>query len=150
MSGQIVDATLVPAPKQRNTDGEKEAVKAGKSAKEIWPDHPNKAAQKDSTHTEGSSQLKSERYPRPAYGKLTFQSDLLVTRRNPRDKLSCMERTRRSALDHYVNWVKRMGASVLSSARWYYRQPIFLKENDQKLGQLKWRHQKTGGCCPYT
>jgi hypothetical protein len=47
MSGQIVDASLVPAPKQRNTDSEKEAVKAGKSAKEIWPDEPNKAAQKD-------------------------------------------------------------------------------------------------------
>ena len=47
MAGQIVDASLVPAPKQRNTDGEKEAVKAGKSAKEIWPDEPNKAAQKD-------------------------------------------------------------------------------------------------------
>ena len=47
MSGQIVDATLVPAPKPRNTDGEKEAVKASKSAKEIWPDHPTKAAQKD-------------------------------------------------------------------------------------------------------
>ena len=47
MSGQIVDATLVPAPKQRNTEGEKEAIKAGKSAKEIWPDEPNKAAQKD-------------------------------------------------------------------------------------------------------
>lgn len=47
MSGQIVDATLVPAPKQRNTDGEKEAVKAGNTAKDIWPDHPNKAAQKD-------------------------------------------------------------------------------------------------------
>lgn len=47
MSGQIVDATLVPAPKQRNSDGEKEAIKAGKSAKEIWPDQPNKAAQKD-------------------------------------------------------------------------------------------------------
>lgn len=47
MSGQIVDATLVPAPKQRNSDGEKEAIKAGKSAKEIWPDKPNKAAQKD-------------------------------------------------------------------------------------------------------
>ena len=30
MSGQIVDASLVPAPKQRNTDGEKEAIKAGK------------------------------------------------------------------------------------------------------------------------
>ena len=47
MSGQLVDATLVPAPKQRNTDGEKDAVKAGKTAKEIWPDHPNKAAQND-------------------------------------------------------------------------------------------------------
>ena len=47
MSGQIVDATLVPAPKQRNTDDEKAAVKAGKTAQEIWPDKPNKAAQKD-------------------------------------------------------------------------------------------------------
>ena len=47
MSGQIVDASLVPAPKQRNTEPEKEAVKAGKSAAEIWPDEPNKAAQKD-------------------------------------------------------------------------------------------------------
>ncbi|WP_312415858.1 IS5 family transposase [Shinella sp.] len=47
MSGQIVDASLVPAPKQRNTDREREAIKAGKSAEEIWPDEPNKAAQKD-------------------------------------------------------------------------------------------------------
>lgn len=47
MSGQIVDATLVPAPKQRNTDAEKEAIKAGQTAKEIWPDEPNKAVQKD-------------------------------------------------------------------------------------------------------
>ena len=47
MSGQIVDASLVPAPKQRKMDAEKEAIKAGKSADEIWPDEPNKAAQKD-------------------------------------------------------------------------------------------------------
>lgn len=47
MSGQIVDATLVAAPKQRNTEPEKEAIKAGKCANEIWPDEPNKAAQKD-------------------------------------------------------------------------------------------------------
>lgn len=47
VSGQIVDASLAPAPKQRKTDGEKAAVKAGKSAQEIWPDEPNKAAQKD-------------------------------------------------------------------------------------------------------
>jgi IS5 family transposase len=47
MSGQIVDATLVPAPKQRNSDDEKAAVKDGKRADEIWPDKPHKAAQKD-------------------------------------------------------------------------------------------------------
>ena len=47
MPGQIVDASLVPAPKQRNTDDEKAAIKEGKSSKEIWPDEPNKAAQKD-------------------------------------------------------------------------------------------------------
>lgn len=47
IGGQIVDASLVPAPKQRNTEDEKAAIKAGKSAREIWPDQPNKAAQKD-------------------------------------------------------------------------------------------------------
>ncbi len=47
MSGQIVDASLVPAPKQRNTEAEKAAIKVGKAAGEIWPDEPNKAAQKD-------------------------------------------------------------------------------------------------------
>lgn len=47
MSGQIVDASLVPAPKQRNNEKEKAAIKAGKTAKEIWPDEPNKAVQKD-------------------------------------------------------------------------------------------------------
>ena len=47
MSGQIIDATLVCAPKQRNSDEEREAIKAGRKACEIWPDRPNKAAQKD-------------------------------------------------------------------------------------------------------
>jgi len=47
MSGQIVDASLVPAPKQRNSDAEKDAIKAGKTSAEIWPDEPHKAAQKD-------------------------------------------------------------------------------------------------------
>lgn len=46
-SGQIVDASLVAAPRQRNTDGEKAAIKAGKSASDIWPEKPAKAAQKD-------------------------------------------------------------------------------------------------------
>ena len=47
MAGQIVDASLVPAPKQRNSQDERAAIKEGRSAKEIWPDAPNKAAQKD-------------------------------------------------------------------------------------------------------
>lgn len=47
MGGQIVDATLVAAPKQRNTQEEKNAIKAGKTAGEVWPDKPAKAAQKD-------------------------------------------------------------------------------------------------------
>jgi IS5 family transposase len=33
MSGQIVDATLVPAPKQRNTEDEKQAIKDGQDGR---------------------------------------------------------------------------------------------------------------------
>ena len=47
MSGQIVDRSLVAAPKQRHTRAEKQAVKAGKTAREIWPDQPARVAQKD-------------------------------------------------------------------------------------------------------
>lgn len=47
MGGQIVDATLVQAPRQRMTLEEKAAAKAGKSAREIWPNKPHKAMQKD-------------------------------------------------------------------------------------------------------
>ena len=47
MGGQLVDSTLVAAPKQRNSDDEKKAIKSGKAASEIWPDKPNKARQKD-------------------------------------------------------------------------------------------------------
>ena len=47
MGGQIVDATLVSAPRQRNKEDEKQAIKTGKSSRDIWPDEPAKAAQKD-------------------------------------------------------------------------------------------------------
>ena len=47
MGGQIVDATLVPAPKQRNTEEERAAIKKGRSAKQIWRGKPSKAHQKD-------------------------------------------------------------------------------------------------------
>ena len=44
--GQLVDASLVSAPKQRLTDAEKAAIKQGKDAKGIWA-NPKRAAQKD-------------------------------------------------------------------------------------------------------
>lgn len=47
MSGQIVDVSPVAALKQRNTKGEKDAIKGGKSASEIWPGQPLEATQKD-------------------------------------------------------------------------------------------------------
>lgn len=47
MSGQLVDSSLIHAPKQRNKEDEKAAIKAGQSAKDIWPNEPYKAAQKD-------------------------------------------------------------------------------------------------------
>ena len=46
MGGQIVDASLVAAPKQRNGDGEKADIKAGK-VPQAWKDKPAKLAQKD-------------------------------------------------------------------------------------------------------
>jgi IS5 family transposase len=47
MAGQIVDATLVAAPRQRNTEEEKARIKAGEKAQDIWPDDRAKARQKD-------------------------------------------------------------------------------------------------------
>jgi transposase, IS5 family len=44
--GQIVDATIVNAPKQHNTREENEAIKAGKTP-EGWEEEPAKNAQKD-------------------------------------------------------------------------------------------------------
>ena len=46
MGGQIIDATLVAAPRQRNSDGEKSAIKAGEIP-EAWKDKPAKLRQKD-------------------------------------------------------------------------------------------------------
>lgn len=46
MGGQIVDATIVAAPKQRNSDAEKADIKAGKVPDE-WKNKPAKLRQKD-------------------------------------------------------------------------------------------------------
>lgn len=46
MSGQIVDASLIAAPKQRNTDAEKADIKAGRIPQE-WSKNPARLRQKD-------------------------------------------------------------------------------------------------------
>lgn len=46
MGGQIVDATLVAAPKQRNTEAEKAAIKEG-TVPQAWKGEPTKLRQKD-------------------------------------------------------------------------------------------------------
>ena len=46
MSGQIVDASLISAPKQRNTEDEKKAIKEGRIPQD-WNAKPAKLAHKD-------------------------------------------------------------------------------------------------------
>jgi len=46
MSGQIVDASLIAAPRQRNTQDEKKAIKDGRIPDD-WKDKPAKLRQKD-------------------------------------------------------------------------------------------------------
>lgn len=73
MGGQIIDASLVAAPRQRNSEDEKEAIKAGKTADEIWPDEPAKAAQKD---TDARWTVKTSKGKVKADG--TLHSDLAI------------------------------------------------------------------------
>jgi IS5 family transposase len=46
MSGQLIDASIVAAPKQRNTKAEKQAIREGRLP-EDWQDQPAKLRQKD-------------------------------------------------------------------------------------------------------
>jgi IS5 family transposase len=46
MSGQIVDATIIAAPKQRNTEAERAAIKAGQVPQD-WKEKPANLRQKD-------------------------------------------------------------------------------------------------------
>ena len=46
MSGQLVDASIVAAPKQRNTKAEKQAIREGRVPQD-WQDRPAKLRQKD-------------------------------------------------------------------------------------------------------
>jgi transposase, IS5 family len=65
MGGQIIDATIVEAPKQRNSEGEKRDIKEGKVPEE-WKANPHKLAQKD---MDAHWTLKRGRKPDPARHK---------------------------------------------------------------------------------
>src|SRR4051794_268459 len=59
MSGQIVDATIVAAPKQRNTQEEKQALRDGRIP-EDWKNKPAKLAQKDCDALDHQTQSRAE------------------------------------------------------------------------------------------
>ena len=75
MSGQIIDASLVSAPKQRNTEGEKQDVKAGR-VPEDWKDKPAKLRQKDMdarwTVQFGKARVREDGKPQPDIAIPTF------------------------------------------------------------------------------
>lgn len=75
MSGQIVDASLVSAPKQRNTTDEKQDVKAGR-VPEHWKDNPAKLRQKDMdarwTVQFGKARVREDGRPQPDIAIPTF------------------------------------------------------------------------------
>jgi transposase len=56
MGGQIIDATVVPAPKQRNTEEEKAAIKDGRIP-EAWKAKPARLRQKDRNRCTGPTCL---------------------------------------------------------------------------------------------
>ena len=50
MGGQIIDASIVPVPKQRNSRDDNARIKEGETP-EGWKNHPAKRSQKDTEDT---------------------------------------------------------------------------------------------------
>ena len=69
-----MDATLVAAPRHRNTEDEKARIKAGQTATEIWKDEPFEARQKD---TDARWTVKFSK-ARPAEDGQTQQIDIAI------------------------------------------------------------------------
>lgn len=69
MGGQMIDASIIEAPRQRNTDGEKEDLKAGRIPQE-WAGRPAKLRQKD---RDGRWTLKRGRRKRRPDGSLSME-----------------------------------------------------------------------------
>ncbi len=84
----LVDASLVAASRQRNSKGEKDAIKAGKSADEIWPDLLSKAAQKNTDVrwtmkiTRGKVEAKGKAQPDIAIPAFGYKSQISIDARH--------------------------------------------------------------------
>jgi len=70
MSGQIIDASIVAAPKQRNTDGEKHDIKEGRIPPG-WANKPAKLRQKDRDARAGRSNT-----PRPSRARTAHRASI--------------------------------------------------------------------------
>ena len=73
LGGQVIDASIVEAPKQRLTNGEKARIKAGETARQIWPDRPANASHKDTTAR--WTVKRGRRKPKPGRDKMDAPSE---------------------------------------------------------------------------
>jgi hypothetical protein len=78
MSGQIIDASIVAAPKQRNTEGEKRDIKEGRIPP-AWAESRPNCARRTAMRAGRSNTPRPNRAPRAPRG-LISQSQLLVTK----------------------------------------------------------------------
>ena len=85
--GQIVDASFVLAPCQRNTREENKKIKAGEGD-ELWNDRPNKKRQKDidaSWAQKGGEDFFGYKVSAKVDGKSKFVKKIVVTTASPHD-----------------------------------------------------------------
>ena len=85
--GQIVDASFVLAPCQRNTREENKKIKAG-GGDELWNDRPNKKRQKDidaSWAQKGGEDFFGYKVSAKVDGKRKFVKKIVVTTASPHD-----------------------------------------------------------------
>ena len=85
--GQIVDASSVLAPRQRNTREENKKVKAGEGV-ELWNDKPNRKRQKDvdaSWTRKGGEDFFGYKVSAKVDGKSKFVKKIVVTTASPHD-----------------------------------------------------------------
>lgn len=85
--GQIVDASFVLAPRQRNSREENKKIKAGEGD-ELWSDKPNKKRQKDidaSWAQKGGEDFFGYKVSAKVDGKSKFVKKIVVTTASPHD-----------------------------------------------------------------